>query len=281
MKNTYITVDVEEWYDLDYLKDYELDRSVEVIPEIFDFLDLLDEFNIKATFFVLANRLDRNADILREISRRGHAIGCHGYDHELLYNKDIDEFTNEVILAKKRIENKVNCTVNGYRASCFSMERDKLDVLMEQGYHYDSSYIEFEQHPLYRNIDLNGFEKVDDLVYRKALFFQYEIPTLMIYNKSIPISGGGYLRMFPFWIFKLLIRKYSKQKKNFLLYLHPFELTSKRLPLPSRLSMKNKFRISIGRKSNMKKIRKVIKLLKTMGSEFQTLEDDMKARVKE
>ena len=279
MKNTYITVDIEEWYDLDYLKGLEVDKNVEVIPEIIDFLDLLDEFQIRATFFVLANRLEKNIDILREIQRRGHAIGCHGYDHELLYKKDINQFKSEALKAKEQIEQVVKCKVNGYRASCFSMERDKLDVLNEHVYNFDSSYIKFEQHPLYRNLDLNGFEKLDDLVYRKDNFFEYEIPTLKLGKYSLPISGGGYLRMFPFWMLKILIKKYAKQKNNFLLYLHPFELTPMDLPLPKDLGAKNKFRMSVGRKSNMKKIRKVIKLLKSMGSDFPTLEQDVKARV--
>lgn len=280
MKNTYITVDIEEWYDLDYLKGYDLDKSVEVIPEIIEFLDLLDEFQIKATFFVLANRVEENIDILKEILRRGHAIGCHGFDHELLYKKNNIQFKSEVLKAKEKLEQSVGCAINGYRASCFTMERDKLDVLDEYGYYFDSSYIKFEQHPLYRNLDLEGFEKVDDLVYRKGSFFEYEIPTLKLGKYSLPISGGGYLRLFPFWIIKILLKKYAKQKNNFLLYLHPFELTPIDLPLPKDLGFKNKFRISVGRKTNMKKVRKVIKLLKSMGSDFPTLEQDMKARVK-
>lgn len=279
MKYAYLTIDIEEWYDLDYLKKYELDKSVEVIPEIIDFLDLLDEYHIKATFFVLANILERNTDILSEIVRRGHAIGCHGYDHDLLYKKEVEQFINEVSKAKEMISENANCNINGYRASCFSMERDKLDSLSKAGYQYDSSYIRFEQHPLYRNLDLTGFEKVDDLIYRKEGFFEYEIPTLNIANYSLPISGGGYLRLFPFWILKILINMYSKQHHNFLLYLHPFELTKINLPFSKEVSWKDRFRASVGRKGNMKKINKIIKLLSSMGAEFRTLEQDMRDRV--
>src|SRR5690554_1761557 len=129
MKYVYLTVDIEEWYDLDYLKDMKLDKSTEVIPEIIDFLDLLDEFKIKSTFFVLAYTLDRNTDIIREISSRGHEIACHGYDHELLYNKDLKVFKEEVTKAKVLLEEATGKEVKGYRASCFSMERDKLEAL--------------------------------------------------------------------------------------------------------------------------------------------------------
>lgn len=279
MKYVYITVDVEEWYDLDYLKNYPVDKSVQVIPEIFDFLDILDHHSIKATFFVLANVLDNNTDIVREIVRRGHAIGCHGFDHELLYEKDAEQFAFEVTKAKQQISSIAKCDVLGYRASCFSMERDKLDIISKIGFKYDSSYIKFEQHPLYRNLDISGFEKVDDLIYKKDDFFEYEIPTLKIGKYSIPISGGGYLRLLPIWIFRILIKKYSKQHSNFLLYLHPFELTNKKLSLPKELPWISQFRMLIGRKHNLKKIEKIIIILLQMGAEFQTLEKDMKARI--
>jgi polysaccharide deacetylase family protein (PEP-CTERM system associated) len=278
MKYAYLTIDLEEWYDLDYLKKYDLDKSVEVIPEIIDFLDLLDELQIKATFFVLADVVNRNADVLREIVRRGHAIGCHGYDHELLYKKDNKQFINEVVKAQEVISETVNYNVSGYRAACFSMERDKLDSIAKDGYQYDSSYIKFEQHPLYKNLDLSDFEKIDDLVYRKDNFFEYEIPTLKIGKYSVPVSGGGYLRLFPYWIINYLIKMYAKQQSNFLLYLHPFELTSKSLPLPKEISWKEHFRVSVGRRQNVKKLKKVIKLLKSMGAEFRTLEQDIKER---
>jgi polysaccharide deacetylase family protein (PEP-CTERM system associated) len=281
MKYVYLTVDIEEWYDLDYLKKYELDKSVEVIPEIIEFLDLLDEFQIKATFFVLADAVERNTDILREIIRRGHAIGCHGYDHELLYEKETDQFTNEVLKAKEIISEATNYYVNGYRAACFSMDRDRLDLISEYGYQYDSSYIKFEQHPLYRNLNLTGFEKVDDLVYRRGNFFEYEIPTLKIGNYSLPISGGGYLRLFPLWMLKILIKMYAKQHHNFLLYLHPFELTKINLPFSTEISWRDKFRASIGRKRNIKKVRRIVKFLNSMGAEFRTLDQDVKERVEQ
>lgn len=279
MKYIYLTVDIEEWYDLDYLRKYKTDKSVEVIPEIIDFLDLLDELTIKATFNVLADAAEENRDIISEIVRRGHAIGCHGFDHELLYKKDSDQFKKEIALAKGKIEEAAKCRVNGYRSACFSMERDKLDILSELGFNYDSSYIKFEQHPLYRNLDLTGFEKEDDLVYRKGSFFEYEIPTLKIGKYNLPISGGGYLRLLPFPLLRILIRKYAKQKNNFLLYLHPFELTEMKLPLPKDMSFKERFRVSVGRNGNIKKIKKIIILLKSMGGEFRTLDQDMKARI--
>ena len=279
MNRAYLTVDLEEWYHLDYLKDYPLrETGVRVIPRIFEFLDMLDDEGVKATFFCVAEIAEENADILREIVRRGHALGCHGLDHDLLTNKTPEQFADEIARAKTVIEDAARVPVTGYRASCFTMERDKLEIARAQGYRYDSSYIRFRQHPLYRNLDLTGFDSVDDLVYAQDGFSEYEIPTLDILGYSIPISGGGYLRLFPYWVLRPLLRLYERRHENFTIYVHPFELTGVKLPLPDGLGAATRFRCLVGRKRNLKKLRKVIRYLKKRGARFITLEADRRER---
>lgn len=280
MKYVYLTVDVEEWFDLNYLNKYNIkSTNTEVVPLLIDFLDLLDRLQIKATFFVLANLAERNCDIIREISGRGHEIACHGLDHGLLNEKDNETFYDEITKAKRLIENQCNCTVNGYRASCFSLDREKLDLLIKAGFKYDSSKITFSQHPLYRDLNLDGFSLIDDLVHKKQDFFEYEIPTFNIWKLDIPISGGGYLRLLPYWLIKILLKRYRRKNKNFLLYVHPFELTDIPLPFPKDVSFKDKFRANIGRKGNLKKLKKVLLLLKKSGGEFRTLGKDRRKRL--
>jgi peptidoglycan/xylan/chitin deacetylase (PgdA/CDA1 family) len=45
-------------------------------------LDLLDQLQLKATFFVVGARADAHPDLILEIRRRGHAVASHGYHHE-------------------------------------------------------------------------------------------------------------------------------------------------------------------------------------------------------
>ena len=279
MNRAWLTVDLEEWYHLDYL-DTETCKAagVRVVPRIFDFLDMLDDEGVKATFFCVGDIADENADILREILRRGHAIGCHGWDHTLLTDKSVEQFVEETRMARAAIEAATGTEITGYRASCFTLERDKLEALREMGFTYDSSKIRFAQHPLYRNLDLTGFEQADDLVYAGNGFSEYEIPTLDIMKYSIPISGGGYLRLFPFWLLRILLGMYAKRHDNFTIYVHPFELTPVPLPLPKDLGFMTRFRCLVGRKHNLKKLRKVIRWLKKRGARFITLEQDRKER---
>ncbi|MGD6856669.1 polysaccharide deacetylase family protein [Bacillus infantis] len=277
MKKAYLSIDIEEWYHLDYLKTYEVNKNeVETIPQIFNFLDMLDRLNIKATFFILAEIAYNHADIIREIKDRGHEIGCHGLDHELLYNKTDEEFKEQIIEAKKILDSVIGeDVVKGYRASCFSMDRKKLDILKDCGYSYDSSYICFAEHPLYGSLDLSGYEKIEDLVYKSDDFLEFEIPTHPIGKFNIPISGGGYLRLLPYPVIRNLIKSYLSKQDNFILYIHPYELTDIKIPFSGDVPFKDKFRASVGRKGNLNKLEKVLLLLRKEGLEFRTFEQEL------
>lgn len=45
-------------------------------------LDKLDELDLRATFFVVGSCAERSPELVREIFRRGHGVGTHGYAHE-------------------------------------------------------------------------------------------------------------------------------------------------------------------------------------------------------
>lgn len=47
-----------------------------------EILDILDTYDVKATFFVLGKENDYSIEMLREIARRGHTIGMHSYSHK-------------------------------------------------------------------------------------------------------------------------------------------------------------------------------------------------------
>ena len=44
-------------------------------------LDLLDEFDVTATFFVVADVVEHYPELVESIVERGHEIGCHGLHH--------------------------------------------------------------------------------------------------------------------------------------------------------------------------------------------------------
>lgn len=47
-----------------------------------EILDILDDYDVKATFFVLGKETEYSVKMLQEIARRGHTIGMHSYSHK-------------------------------------------------------------------------------------------------------------------------------------------------------------------------------------------------------
>lgn len=101
MKDEFLSINVEDIRTYDKSKVAFLtfdDGPSNVTPEI---LQVLDNYNLKATFFVLGNMCEKNSSILNDINNNGHAIGIHSYSHNFnkLYN-DEDSFINEVKLTE-------------------------------------------------------------------------------------------------------------------------------------------------------------------------------------
>lgn len=79
-------------------------------------LDILDKYNVKATFFVVAALNDSYEDIYKEIVDRGHTIAIHSYchDYNVVYS-DLDSFAADVQSMRDYIYNLTGYTSNIYR----------------------------------------------------------------------------------------------------------------------------------------------------------------------
>ena len=272
MKNFFLTLDLEEWYHLEYLKKYPLKKEALCIPSLEGFFAFLEESKIRITVFVLGEIAEQFRGLIKTISDQGHEIACHGYRHELLYNMSLPGFKEETQQAKRLLEDITGKKVIGYRAPCFSMDRDKLDSLYEIGFRYDSSFIRFSQHSLYSDLDLTGYNKVGDLIYKHNCFYEFEIPTLRTLKYNIPISGGGYFRLIPYPLYIKLFKRYAQTTDNFVFYIHPFELGGNRIGLKD-VSLKDRFRFTVGRRNNLDNVKRFLAFLRSTHYHFSTLED--------
>ena len=59
-------------------------------------LDILDQYQVKATFFLLGQQVARNPDLAREIVRRGHSIANHTWDHPALNKLSAGRIDSEI-----------------------------------------------------------------------------------------------------------------------------------------------------------------------------------------
>lgn len=274
MKYAILSMDIENWFHLDYFRNKECDQSYSMLDGLDSYLDIIDSNNIPSSFFALGELVLSIKSRLREISDSKHDLGSHGWAHKRPLNMNVDSFRKEVLKCKSELEQLLGKSITGYRAPCFSLDRERLNILKEVGYKYDSSRIEFGDHPLYGEINMNGFKEESPGIYRMDDFYEFQISTLACGGKQIPVSGGGYLRIFPWFLMNKLLKKYLTTENLYVLYIHPFEFSSKNNPIfPSSISLANKFRFSLGRGTVTKKFERVIQLLKEKGFHFTTFEN--------
>jgi peptidoglycan/xylan/chitin deacetylase (PgdA/CDA1 family) len=67
-------------------------------------LDILRHHNVKATFFVCGQNVERSPEILRRIQREGHATGNHSYSHRFPFFRSCAFFPREIDLTQETIE---------------------------------------------------------------------------------------------------------------------------------------------------------------------------------
>ena len=264
-------MDVEEWFHLDYIKNRS--SSFTMLDGLDRFVEFADNENIPATLFALTDLLPKLSTSFKSAITNGHEIALHGTSHKRPLEMSLDEFEADCRKGMRSFQKNLGFVPCGYRASCFSLDRDRMDILKNKfDFFYDASRIDFDAHPLYGSMDMTGFTKLAEGVYVENHdgFVEFELPTVKFLGKSLPISGGGYLRIFPWFFLSFLIRRYIKNNPFFSIYIHPFEMSSvKPLPVPE-LGFLNNLRFKYNIKSVPAKMEKLIKLLKQEGYEFMT-----------
>ena len=271
MKYAVLSLDIEDWYHLDYFSKNKSDREYSMLDGLDVYRETLASHNILSSYFVLGEIARPLKNTLRQLSDQGNDIGSHGLRHDRPLTIEAGAFKFEARFCKENLEDILGKPVMGYRAPCFSLDRERLDILIDAGFKLDSSRIKFGNHPLYGDLNLDGFQKKSQAIYSSGDFYEFEISTLQIFGKQIPVSGGGYLRISPWGIMERLIKKYLANSTFFTLYIHPFELSYRANPeFPSGTNLKNKIRFSLGRTTVVKKLNSLIALLRENGFQFTT-----------
>lgn len=224
------TVDVEDYYHVSGFADrispqqwdaYEsrVERNTHRI------LRLLDRHQVRATFFVLGWVAERFPDLVREIKRCGHEVGSHSYWHRLVYTMDCDEFHADLTRSRTVLEQITGEPVVAYRAPSFSITKTSLwalDILIAEGFRYDSSIFPV-RHDRYGIPDAQRFPYVVDG--SRGRLTEFPPSVYRVWSANIPVSGGGYFRLYPIWLTAYCLRQINQRDgKPFLFYVHPWEL---------------------------------------------------------
>ena len=77
-------------------------------------LDLLDEYGIKTTFFLVGGWVDKYPDMVKEIAARGHEIGNHSDTHPHMSQQTMQQIKDEIRIMSDKVE-----TLTGVRPTLF------------------------------------------------------------------------------------------------------------------------------------------------------------------
>lgn len=165
--------------------------SEKVTPMI---LDILDEYNIKATFFVVGNMVEQNPEILKRIFEEGHGIGNHSYSHDYGYiYKSTENFLNDFNKAqgilKEVLGDDFNSRLIRFPGGSFGQHKASMREMAVQS---DYKYIDWNS----LNGDAEGLDKTqEELISRvKETTYNKNNVTILMHDTDAKINTALSLR---------------------------------------------------------------------------------------
>lgn len=225
-----MTVDVEDYFHVSAFAGVVAPHSwttfeSRVVRNTDRLLDIFAAAGVTATFFVLGWVAERHPELVRRIEAAGHELASHSYDHGLVYDKTPETFAADLRRARQAIGDATGVSVSGYRAPSYSVtERSlwALDVLIDEGYTYDSSIYPI-RHDRY---GIPGWARHIHRVDRAGGSL-WELPgsTVRHLGTNLPMGGGGYFRLLPYrWTSAGIRRLNEHERRPAIFYLHPWEI---------------------------------------------------------
>lgn len=191
-------------------------------------LDLLDRYDIKATFFVPGLVIQQRQALIEDVVKRGHEIGHHSWSHAWIVNLTPEQEREEMDKGMEIIKRVTGHSPRGYRSPAGEFSPLTLRLLQEYGFKYSSNYFD-DDSPYLHVIDGKQTDIVEfpfAWVLDDAPFFLYSItlPGRTMHPPSSVLEG---------WIdeFDTLYR----EDREYVLAMHP-----QIIGRPSRISMLEK-----------------------------------------
>ncbi len=255
------SVDVEDWFHILDIPGgpplAEWDSLPSLVEKNFQrLLDLFSRHDATVTCFFLGWVAERYPHLVREAARRGHEIASHGYAHRLVYEMSQREFRDDGARSRKLLEDLTGREVLGYRSAGFSVTKQTpwfFETLAEAGYRYDSSVF-----PAVRGH--GGIESAPREPYWTGPdgtgIFEFPISVANVLGKPICFFGGGYMRLFPYWLIQRMSRRVLAEGRPVLFYVHPREVD----PSHPRLAMSaaRRFKSYINLSSTEEKVDRIL-----------------------
>lgn len=254
------SVDVEDWFhilDVGAPAIEEWERLPSRVEANFRrLLDLFAAAGVKITCFFLGWVAARFPGLVREAAARGHEVASHGFGHRLIYEQSPGEFYTDVRRARLLLEDLLGQPVLGYRGPGFSVTRDTpwfFEELVKAGYAYDSTVF-----PAVRGHGglATGVYGPYSLQTPSGPLVEFPVTVAEVGGRPRCFFGGGYLRVFPYALVRLMTRRVLQEGRPAVFYAHPREIDPDHPRLP--MNLKRRFKSYVGLRSMEGKIRRVL-----------------------
>jgi polysaccharide deacetylase family protein (PEP-CTERM system associated) len=224
-----ISFDLEHWYTATLVRESVTDPTDRVEQSVQRVLDVLDDHDVAATFFVVGEVAEAFPDLLAHLAAAGHELATHGHTHTPLTELDRREFRSELDRSVAAIEEATDVAVRGFRAPNFSVchETDwAFEVIADAGLTYDSSVFP-SWTPMYgvRSAPVGPYRVDPHHPFEKggsggALL---EAPVAVHPRFRVPVAGGFYARTLPTRVLEWGIEALNARGLPAVLYFHPWE----------------------------------------------------------
>jgi len=213
---------------------------------------VLEDCNVKATFFCLGWIAEKYPEVIKAIDNFGYEIGTHSHRHQLAYELNQKQFEEDLKKSVDSIEQVIGKKVNYYRAPGFSIKKNNLwafEVLAKNGITVDSSVFPAQR----AHGGISDFKKNSPCIikYKGFSIKEFPINTVEVLGQRIIFSGGGYFRLFPY----SFISGQSKKASYVMTYFHPRDFDAQQ-PVIDGLSTFRKFKSYYGLSKSEAKLRK-------------------------
>ena len=233
----FFTIDVEEYFQVKALeavvsRDQWLTHPSRVARSVDQLLASLARSGATGTFFTLGWLAKYRPQVVRSIAAAGHEIASHGFAHERVTSLSARAFREDVRSSKRALEDLTGRIVLGYRAPSFSIIPGyewAFDVLIEEGYRYDSSLFPIRR----RGYGYPAAHGTAHMIQRASgRLAEFPLATTRILSYPVPAAGGGYLRQLPFGITRRAFREATERSEPAVFYIHPWEIDPDQPRLP-------------------------------------------------
>lgn len=254
-----LTFDIEEWFHIRFENSFTTEINyTKFEPRLEQYLmrilNVLDEYDLKATFLCVGWIGKNYPQLIKEINDRGHEVGNHTYLHQLVHEMSPKQFGRDISETNKVLSDITGKPVRIFRAPAFSINSHSewaFEIMHENGIEIDLSIFPGPR-------SFGGYKEAPSsepyfIKTNGALIKEYPMSTSKICTKQFAYSGGGYFRMLPLNVIQKLI-----DSSNYnMMYFHARDFDSDQPILPG-LSATRKFKSYYGIKNSWNKFIRIL-----------------------